>query len=34
MRINGPKYTFYTKEMKFLNYIMGLDRIKMDSKKV
>jgi hypothetical protein len=34
IRINEPKYTFYTKEMEFLNYIMGLDGIKIDLKKV
>jgi hypothetical protein len=34
MRINGPKYTFYAKEMEFLGYIMGLDGIKIDLKKV
>jgi hypothetical protein len=34
MRINKPKCTFYAKEMEFLNYIVGLERIKMDSKKV
>jgi hypothetical protein len=34
MRINGFKYTFYAKEMEFLSYIMGLNRIKMDPKKV
>src|ERR1700719_720393 len=34
MRINGPKCTFYAKEMEFLGYIMGSDRIKMDPKKV
>jgi len=34
MRINRFKYTFYTKEMEFLNYIMGSEGIKMDLKKV
>jgi hypothetical protein len=34
MRINGFKCTFYAKEVEFLGYIVGLDRIKMDSKKV
>jgi hypothetical protein len=34
MRINGLKYTFHAKEMEFLGYIMGLDRIKIDPKKV
>jgi hypothetical protein len=34
MRINEPKYTFHAKEMEFLNYIMDLEGIKMDSKKV
>jgi hypothetical protein len=34
MRINGPKYTFYAKKMEFLDYIVGLDRIKMDPKKI
>jgi hypothetical protein len=34
MRINRPKCTFYTKKMEFLNYIVNLDRIKMDPKKV
>jgi hypothetical protein len=34
MRINGFKCIFHAKEMEFLGYIMGLDRIKMDSKKV
>jgi hypothetical protein len=34
MRINRFKYTFYVKEMEFLNYIVNLDGIKMDPKKV
>jgi hypothetical protein len=34
MRINKPKYTFYAKEIEFLDYIMGSDGIKMDLKKV
>jgi hypothetical protein len=34
MRINRPKCTFYAKEMEFLGYIVGSDKIKMDSKKV
>jgi hypothetical protein len=34
MRINGPKCTFHTKEMEFLGYIISLNKIKMDPKKV
>jgi hypothetical protein len=34
MRINKPKYIFHAKEMEFLGYIMGLDGIKIDPKKV
>jgi hypothetical protein len=34
IRINKFKYTFHAKEMEFLGYIMGLDRIKIDPKKV
>jgi hypothetical protein len=34
MRINGPKYIFHAKEMEFLGYIIGSDRIKIDLKKV
>jgi hypothetical protein len=34
MRINRPKYTFHAKEMEFLGYIIDLDGIKMDPKKV
>jgi hypothetical protein len=34
IRINEFKYTFHAKEMEFLGYIMGSDRIKMNLKKV
>jgi hypothetical protein len=34
IRINKFKYTFYAKEMEFLGYIIGSDKIKMDPKKV
>jgi hypothetical protein len=34
MRINKFKYTFHAKEVEFLSYIVGLDGIKMDPKKV
>jgi hypothetical protein len=34
MRINGFKYIFYAKEVEFLGYIIGLDKIKIDLKKV
>jgi hypothetical protein len=34
IRINGFKYTFYAKKVEFLGYIMDLDRIKIDPKKV
>jgi ribosome-interacting GTPase 1 len=34
IKINKSKYTFHVKKMKFLGYIVGSDRIKMDSKKV
>jgi hypothetical protein len=34
MRINRSKYTFHAKEVEFLGYIMGSDRIKIDPKKV
>jgi hypothetical protein len=34
MRINGFKYTFHAKEVEFLGYIMGSDKIKMNSKKI
>jgi hypothetical protein len=34
MRINRPKYTFYIKEVEFLDYIIGLKGIKIDPKKV
>jgi hypothetical protein len=34
IRINGFKYTFHAKEVEFLGYIVGSDRIKIDSKKI
>jgi hypothetical protein len=34
MRINKPKYIFHVKKMEFLDYIIDLDRIKIDPKKV
>jgi hypothetical protein len=34
MRINKFKYTFYAKEVEFLSYIVSLDRIKINLKKV
>jgi hypothetical protein len=34
MRINKPKYTFHAKEMEFLGYIIDLNRIKINLKKV
>jgi hypothetical protein len=34
MRINGLKYTFHAKEMEFLGYIVSLNKIKIDLKKV
>jgi hypothetical protein len=34
MRINKLKCTFHAKEIEFLGYIMGLNKIKMDPKKV
>jgi hypothetical protein len=34
MRINRPKYIFYTKEVEFLNYIVGLEKIKINLKKI
>jgi hypothetical protein len=34
MRINRPKCTFHIKEIEFLDYIIGLNGIKMDLKKV
>jgi hypothetical protein len=34
IRINGPKCTFHAKEMEFLGYIIGSNKIKMDPKKV
>jgi hypothetical protein len=34
MRINGFKCIFHAKEVKFLGYIVGSDKIKIDPKKV
>jgi hypothetical protein len=34
IKINKFKYTFHAKEVEFLGYIMGSDKIKMDLKKV
>jgi hypothetical protein len=34
IRINKLKYIFHAKEMDFLSYIMGLNKIKIDPKKV
>jgi hypothetical protein len=34
MRINKSKYTFHAKKVEFLNYIMGLNGIKIDPKKI
>jgi hypothetical protein len=34
MRINESKYIFHAKEMEFLDYIVDLDRIKIDLKKI
>jgi hypothetical protein len=34
MRINGFKCIFHIKEMEFLDYIVGSDKIKIDPKKV
>jgi hypothetical protein len=34
MRINRFKYTFHAKEVEFLGYIVGSDKIKMDLKKI
>jgi hypothetical protein len=34
MRINGFKCIFYAKEVEFLDYIIGLDGIKIDPKKI
>jgi hypothetical protein len=34
MRINEPKYIFHIKEIEFLGYIVGSDKIKIDPKKV
>jgi hypothetical protein len=33
-RINKFKYTFYAKEVEFLGYIVSLNKIKIDPKKV
>jgi hypothetical protein len=34
MRINESKYIFHVKEVEFLGYIMGLNEIKINPKKV
>jgi hypothetical protein len=34
IRINGFKCTFHAKKVEFLSYIVSLDKIKMDLKKV
>jgi hypothetical protein len=34
IKINGSKYTFHAKEIEFLGYIVGLDGIKIDLKKI
>jgi hypothetical protein len=34
IRINKLKYIFHAKEMEFLDYIIGLNGIKIDPKKV
>jgi len=34
IKINGPKYTFHTKEVEFLGYIVGLNGIKINLKKI
>jgi hypothetical protein len=34
MRINEFKYTFHAKKVEFLSYIVDLDKIKIDPKKV
>jgi hypothetical protein len=34
MRINEFKCTFHAKEMEFLDYIMGSNKIKIDPKKI
>jgi hypothetical protein len=34
IRINRSKCIFYAKKVEFLGYIVGLDGIKMDPKKV
>jgi hypothetical protein len=34
IRINESKYIFHAKKVEFLNYIVGLDGIKIDLKKI
>jgi hypothetical protein len=34
IKINGLKCIFHAKKMEFLSYIVSLDRIKMDLKKI
>jgi hypothetical protein len=34
IKINKPKCIFHTKEMKFLNYVIGSDKIKINPKKI
>ena len=34
MRINGSKYIFRVREIEFLGYIINLNKIKIDPKKV
>jgi hypothetical protein len=34
IKINGPKYIFHAKEMEFLGYIVGLNGIRMELKKI
>jgi hypothetical protein len=34
IKINKSKYTFHAKEVEFLGYIIGSDKIKIDPKKV
>jgi hypothetical protein len=34
MKINEFKYTFHAKEMEFLGYIIGSERIKINPKKI